>query len=547
MEEAQTETDRRAAAPSTNASEAAIDPLDIDRVEAGPNTLETIVLSVVGAPTESGAATSQEAAGDNSPSKAPPQSRRLQRYRSTWENIPELKDWLQGVDGDPYSAWCRHCCSGLVCHLKNLMLHARSAKHLKRSRGARPAPPPPPSARLGRGRRMTPVLAAPAQGGRRRTSRRAVTVVLPQSPQRSGGSPERSFSPAEDSPPPSSGYPTPSRPQPTADVSYGDIDRVNYSIGLHNLTVGFVGAGNIAKATTKGMLDKGIVSPACVITSAPTRLRLDTWRLWGCSTTTDNAEVVRESDLVLVAVQPLVAESVFAGLGAALTDGKERCFVSLVTGWTRQRIIETISSRRPVGAQQTPFHVVRCVPNLPVSIGEGSTVYCCGDDLPRNWLLSVEMVFSALGSCQKVDERLMDAYSGAFGSGTAYVLSFVDALASGAVHLGVPWHEALQMAAKTTAGAAQLLLDSDRPLCELSRDAAAAGGATLAGTRTLQKAGFGYAVMSAVEASAERSRQLGERPASAREGPAADPRPPPKGVVTWVVQGTGDGDTPDPS
>ncbi|KAF0289614.1 Pyrroline-5-carboxylate reductase 3 [Amphibalanus amphitrite] len=521
MEEAQTEPDRRAAAPSTNASEAAIDPLDIDRVEAGPNTLETIVLSVVGGPTESGAATSQEAAGDNSPSKAPAQSRRLQRYRSTWENIPELKDWLQGVDGDPYSAWCRHCCSGLVCHLKNLMLHARSAKHLKRSQGARPAPPPPPSARLGRGRRMTPVLAAPAQGGRRRrTSRRAVTVVLPQSPQRSGGSPERSFSPAQDSPPPSSGYRTPSRPQPTADVSYGDIDRVNYSIGLHNLTVGFVGAGNIAKATTKGMLDKGIVSPACVITSAPTRLRLDTWRLWGCSTTTDNAEVVRESDLVLVAVQPLVfdcvtvfvprvaevvresdlvlvavqplvAESVFAGLGAALTDGKERCFVSLVTGWTRQRIIETISSRRPVGAQQTPFHVVRCVPNLPVSIGEGSTVYCCGDDLPRNWLLSVEMVFSALGSCQKVDERLMDAYSGAFGSGTAYVLSFVDALASGAVHLGVPWHEALQMAAKTTAGAAQLLLDSDRPLCELSRDAAAAGGATLAGTRSLQKAGFG--------------------------------------------------------
>ena len=50
--------------------------------------------------------------------------------------------------------------------------------------------------------------------------------------------------------------------------------------------------------------------------------------------------MVRESDLVLVAVTPLVAETVFAGLGAALADGRERCFVSLVSGWSRQRIIK---------------------------------------------------------------------------------------------------------------------------------------------------------------------------------------------------------------
>ena len=62
-------------------------------------------------------------------------------------------------------------------------------------------------------------------------------------------------------------------------------------------------------------------------------------------------EVVRESDLVLVAVKPLVAEAVFAGLGAALTDGRERCVVSLVTGWSRQRIIKVTRLHTPLAGR----------------------------------------------------------------------------------------------------------------------------------------------------------------------------------------------------
>lgn len=113
---------------------------------------------------------------------------------------------------------------------------------------------------------------------------------------------------------------------------------------------------------------------------------------------------------------------------------------------------QTLQSHLSEGCESAVFHVVRCVPNLAVSLGEGSCVYCGPAALPHRWQLVLETMLAALGSYQRVDETLADAYSGAFSCGTGFVMSFIEALASGAVNLGVTWQQALDMAVRTVSG-----------------------------------------------------------------------------------------------
>ena len=106
--------------------------------------------------------------------------------------------------------------------------------------------------------------------------------------------------------------------------------------------------------------------------------------------------------------------------------------------------------------------------------------------------------------------RLMDAASALSGSGPAYFYMMLDALADGAAACGMPKAKALDYAARTMDGAAQMYLDSRRHPEALKDAVCSPGGSTLAGVQSLERAGFRAAVADCVLAAFRKNKELGK-------------------------------------
>lgn len=116
-----------------------------------------------------------------------------------------------------------------------------------------------------------------------------------------------------------------------------------------------------------------------------------------------------------------------------------------------------------------------------------------------------------MGVVKKVDkEQLIDVVTGLSGSGPAYVFMLIEAMADGGVKAGLSRQVALQLAAQTVLGAATMVLKTGKHPGQLKDAVASPGGTTIAGIKELEKNAFRYAIMSAVEAAANRATELGK-------------------------------------
>ena len=115
-----------------------------------------------------------------------------------------------------------------------------------------------------------------------------------------------------------------------------------------------------------------------------------------------------------------------------------------------------------------------------------------------------------MGLAIPVAEPLLDAVTGLSGSGPAYVYLVIEALSDGGVRMGLPRDVALRLAAQTVAGAAAMVLNSGQHPGTLKDAVTSPGGTTIAGLHQLEHHAVRGALMDAVQAATERSRQLGQ-------------------------------------
>jgi pyrroline-5-carboxylate reductase len=166
-----------------------------------------------------------------------------------------------------------------------------------------------------------------------------------------------------------------------------------------------------------------------------------------------------------------------------------------------------IRSRKSNDLLPSPM-VVRVMPNTPCFVREGA-IACCGGKTAD--LATVEMIstlFSKLGLSVMVEESQMHAVVGVSGSGPAYVFAFIEALADGGVLNGLPRNVALKLACQTVIGAGKLCLETQVHPGELKDRVCSPGGTTIAAMRELERNNFRSAVIEAVTASAEKSKQM---------------------------------------
>jgi len=208
-----------------------------------------------------------------------------------------------------------------------------------------------------------------------------------------------------------------------------------------------------------------------------------------------------------------VTDEVAAGLGVVLAvkpDDVEAA-ARAVAGAGAQRVL-SIAAGVPLATLEAALGeipVVRAMPNSPALVGAGMAAVAAGSLSGEADLAWAESVLGAVGEVARVPEVLLDAVTGVSGSGPAYVFLLAEALVDAGVLVGLPRPLSTQLALQTLLGSARLLVESGDGPEALRAAVTSPAGTTAAGLRALEAAGLRSAVLDAVVAATERSRQLG--------------------------------------
>jgi pyrroline-5-carboxylate reductase len=269
---------------------------------------------------------------------------------------------------------------------------------------------------------------------------------------------------------------------------------------------GVVGLGRMARALLLPLLEGGELKPAqvrAVVGSAPSALRLS--EAHGLAVSTDPQQAW-ECPVVLLAVKPQQLSQVAAEAAVCLASSPpsraatpaHRLLISVLAGVRLERLQRLF-----------PFwRCVRAVPNAPALVGAGLSGLAWGegvDAAQREW---VQRLFARVGEVMVLPEPQLDAFLALTSSGPAYVALIAEAMADGAVAAGLPRSLAAHLAHRTLAGTAALLKDRELHPGQLKDMVSSPAGTTMAGLRELERAGVRSAMIEAVLAAAERSRDL---------------------------------------
>ena len=214
----------------------------------------------------------------------------------------------------------------------------------------------------------------------------------------------------------------------------------------------------------------------------------------------DNIGVATNCDCIFLAVKPQMLQEVLMPLKPMLAL-RRPLLVSMCAGLELAKVQELAGCSLPI---------IRIMPNTPTRVGLGVIPYC-RNELVRDRMLAEWIVdMQPCGTLDPLEERLMDAASALSGSGPAYFYMMLDALADGAAACGMPKAKALDYAARTMAGAAQMYSETKQHPAALKDAVCSPGGSTLAGVAALEAAGFRAAAMDCVVAAYKKNKELGK-------------------------------------
>lgn len=263
-------------------------------------------------------------------------------------------------------------------------------------------------------------------------------------------------------------------------------------------TIGFLGAGNMARAILSGMIGAGVIRPEQAAVSDAVAAQCDAVRnMTGAHIAPDNRELVRTADTVVFAVKPFHMEQVCAEIAPATRPGQ--LFVSICAGITCSFMEERLG---------TDACVVRVMPNTPALVGCGAAAIAPGRNATADNMAAVRAIFESVGIVVEVPEDKMNLVTGLTGSGPAYLFYFAEALIAAGTEMGLPQGDATRLVTQTILGAARMAMESGRTLAELRQAVTTKGGTTEAGLRELDEADLPQIVRNCVAQAAERSRQL---------------------------------------
>ena len=254
---------------------------------------------------------------------------------------------------------------------------------------------------------------------------------------------------------------------------------------------GFIGCGNMGGALAKALSEKTMDFAVSDRSGKAKGLGYPY---------TSSIQIAAQANRIFLGVKPQMMAGVLAELKPILAD-KKPILITMAAGLTMAQIDAMAGGG---------FPIIRIMPNTPVAVGKGLVLYCANELVGDEVLASFLEDMSCAGRFDRIEERLFDAAGTVTGCGPAYVYMFIEAMADGAVACGVPRAQAMEYAAATLAGAAEMVLQSGKHPGALKDAVCSPGGSTIAGVKALEDHHFRGTVIDCVMAAFKRNQELGK-------------------------------------
>lgn len=269
----------------------------------------------------------------------------------------------------------------------------------------------------------------------------------------------------------------------------------------HELTIAFIGGGNMATALGSGLIGKRCgAHDVHVVDINPDALA--SWAGQGCSTATAPDDTLAKRRIWVLAVKPQFMKEAVESLRPYLQP--DTLVVSIAAGISAETLGKWL------GSPERPWtRLVRSMPNTPALIAAGATGLLAGSGISDAEKAQVEQLFKAVGEVVWVeDDRAIDVVTSLSGSGPAYVFLFLEAMVTAAVEQGMAPDQARRLALATVEGATQLAGLSHEDLSTLRERVTSRGGTTAAALEVFKTRDFTGTVREAMLAAAQRAAEL---------------------------------------
>lgn len=262
-------------------------------------------------------------------------------------------------------------------------------------------------------------------------------------------------------------------------------------------TIGFIGCGNMGKAIAEGILKAGAVPGENMYVSDhhPDRLKTleETYHVLLC----DQATTVKNSEILVLGVKPHMYHDLIEEIRDQVKE--DVIIVDIAAGQTIENVQHMFGRE---------IKVVRIMPNTPAAVMEGMTALCGSTNLSSDEITMMKELFSSFGRCEILSETIVSAAGTASGASPAFIYMLIEAMADGAVLLGMKREQAYTFCAQAVLGSARMVLESGMHPGALKDQVCSPGGSTIEGVAVLENSGFRSAIIEAMRAANQKSELM---------------------------------------
>ena len=265
-----------------------------------------------------------------------------------------------------------------------------------------------------------------------------------------------------------------------------------------NKKIGFIGCGNMGKAMISGIIaSKKINTENILVSTKSINSKEFIEKEFNINVTLNNEEVVRFSDILVLAIKPNMFREVIEEIKDKIK--KETIIISIAAGITIDNLENLIGDE---------YKIVRTMPNTPALVREAISAVCYNKNINNEDLDEVINIFNMFGKCEIIEEKYFHGFIALCGSSPAYVFMFIEAMADAAVKLGIPRNKAYKMAEQAILGSAKLALETGKHPGELKDMVCSPGGTTIEAVTELENGNFRSTIIKALEKCAEKSKNM---------------------------------------